>query len=89
MSFSQETKNAINGWGQVLRFITPILITIGLWIMSDMKFEIREIRQAAKDLAVQTINYNINMEKAQKDFQIKVCERLTALETCSRNSDKN
>jgi hypothetical protein len=44
MSFSQNTKDTINGWGSVLRFITPILITIAIFILTGIKDEIKFVK---------------------------------------------
>jgi hypothetical protein len=79
--FSQKTKERINGWGSVLRFLTPILVTVGLWIMSDMKNEIRDIRIAARLLATETYTYNTNHLTHHFNFEKNVCERLSSIET--------
>jgi len=82
--FSQKTKDRINGWGSVLRFLTPILVTVGLWIMSDMKTEIRDIRIAARLVATETFNYNEKHLLNHTMFEKDVCERLSCLETILR-----
>lgn len=82
--FKQSTKDSINGWGQVFRFVTPILITIGLWIMADMKNEIREIRNTAKEVALETVKYNSNHLEHHRNFETKVVERLASIETILR-----
>ncbi len=82
--FKQQTKDKINGYGLLLRFITPILITLGLWIMSDMKTEIREIRQTAKELSASTIVYNTNHLSHHNIFEKEICERLASIETFIR-----
>jgi hypothetical protein len=79
--FKQETKDAINGWGSVLRFITPLMVMIGLWIMSDMKNEMREIRQTAKEIAQVGIAYNTEHLKNQVIFEKEICQRVASLET--------
>ena len=79
--FSQKTKDRINGWGAVFRFVTPILITVGLWIMSDMKTEIRDIRIAARLLATETFAYNEKHLLHHTIFEKDVCERLSCIET--------
>ena len=82
--FSQKTKDKINGWGSVLRFITPILITVGLWIMSDMKTEIRDVRIAARLLTTEIFEYNEKHLLHHTMFEKDVCERLSCLETILR-----
>lgn len=82
--FSQKIKDRINGWGSVLRFLTPILVTVGLWIMSDMKNEIRDIRIAARVLATETFAYNEKHLMHHFDFEKGVCERLSSIETVLR-----
>ena len=58
MTFHPNTVAKINGWGQVLRFVTPMLVSVGLWIMADMKTEIRDIRIAASQVASDTVIFN-------------------------------
>jgi hypothetical protein len=84
--FSQKTKDRINGWGSVLRFFTPILVTVGLWIMSDMKNEIRDIRIAARVLATETFTYNEKHLLRHSEFEKDVCERLSCIETVLNKS---
>ena len=79
--FSQKTKDRINGWGSVLRFLTPILVTVSLWIMSDMKTEIRDIRIAARLVATETFNYNEKHLIHHAIFEKDMCERLSCIET--------
>jgi hypothetical protein len=79
--FRQSTKDKINGWGSVLRFATPLLVSVGLWIMSDMKTEIRDIRKTAQDLAVETIKYNTNHLAHHSVFETNMCERMASIET--------
>jgi hypothetical protein len=81
MTFKQSTCDTINGWGTVFRFITPILITVGLWIMADTKNEIREIRQTAKEVAIITTTYNTQHLAHHSTFEVGVCERLSSIET--------
>ena len=83
--FKQTTKDSINGWGSVLRFITPILITVGLWIMSDLKNEIREIRTTAKEVAIETSKYNTNHLTHHSSFEKDMCERIASIETILKN----
>jgi len=82
--FKQNTKDAINGWGAVLRFITPLMVSIGLWIMSDMKDEMREIRQTAKEIIQVSIAYNTEHLKNQVMFEKEICQRVASLETYMR-----
>jgi hypothetical protein len=79
--FSPRLKNSINGWGTVFRFITPLMLTVGLWILSDMKNEIREVRQTAKEVAVASITYNTNHLSHHSLFEKEICERLAKMET--------
>lgn len=37
-------KERINGYGMVLRFVTPVLITLVLYILTSVKDDIRELK---------------------------------------------
>jgi hypothetical protein len=91
MSFSQTTKDKINGWGSVMRFITPILITIMLFILSGIKTDIREIkidtckRFERVDLQFEKVNVQFsNHLEHHRQFEIVLAERLTSIETSTR-----
>ena len=81
MSFSQNTKDRINGWGTLLRFVTPVLLTIALWILGDMRNQIRDVRDNAKEFAGQVLTYETNHMEHHRVFEISMCERMTAIET--------
>jgi len=83
--FTQKLKDNINGWGLVFRFVTPILITVGLWIMSDMKNEIREIRTTAKEVALETAKYNVNHLEQHRKFESDIMQRITRLEVAIKD----
>jgi hypothetical protein len=38
--FSQTIKDRINGWGSILRFITPILVTISIFIIGQINTKV-------------------------------------------------
>ena len=83
--FRQSTKDKINGWGQIFRFVTPVLITIALWILGDMRNQIRDVREDAKLVAVETKVYSLNHLEHHRVFEISLCERITSIETILRN----
>ncbi len=78
--FRQETKDAINGWGSMFRFITPILVTLALFIVNGIKDEVKEIKQNAKELTVSTLVYNTNHLTHHASIEREICERLASIE---------
>lgn len=89
--FSQRTKDKINGWGSVLRFITPILVTIMLFILSGIKSDIKDIkidtcqRFEKVDLQFEKVNLQFtNHLEHHRKFEIVLAERLTSIETYNR-----
>jgi hypothetical protein len=81
MSFSQHTRETINGWGSVFRFITPVLVTISIFVLAGLKDEIKDVRTATKELAKETQLYFTNHLSHHTKMEISFCERLVALET--------
>jgi hypothetical protein len=81
MSFSQHTRDTINGWGSVFRFVTPVMITIVLFILAGLKDEIKEVRNLAKELAKETMIYNTNHLSHHTKMEISFSERLAIIET--------
>jgi hypothetical protein len=81
MSFSQQTRETINGWGSVFQFVTPVLLTIVLFILNGLKDEIKDVRNMAKELAKETAIYHTNHLSHHTKMEISFCERLVALET--------
>jgi hypothetical protein len=79
--FKQSTKDIINGWGSLLRFITPILLALVMFILNGLKDDVKEIRQTAKDLAVSTLVYNTNHLTHHASIEREICERLASMET--------
>jgi len=70
----------VNGWGIVFRFVTPLLVTIGLGVMVDIKSDIREMRTLAKEIALQSVAYNTNHLNHHIEFEKEICERLSGIE---------
>ena len=68
--FKQTTKDTINGWGQVLRFITPILVTITIYILTGMKTDIKALEV-----------YFTNHLSDHKSIELIIERRLTSIET--------
>ena len=82
--FKQSTKDKINGWGSVLRFITPVLITIMLWILGDMHNQIKDVRDTTRGLELTTVTYNTNHLAHHSVFEISMCERMARIEEILR-----
>ena len=92
MSFSQKTKDRINGWGSVFRFITPLLLSLILFILSDVRSQIRDVKLEAKegfkivDMQFDKVNLQFsNHLEHHRQFEIVLAERLTTIETTIRN----
>ena len=82
--FSQRTKDRINGWGSVLRFVTPILLTIVLYILSGIKGEIRDNKIYSENRFDKIdLQFSNHLEHHRK-FEIVLAERLTSMETYNR-----
>jgi hypothetical protein len=81
MSFSQHTRETINGWGSVFRFITPVLVTISIFVLAGLKDEIKDVRNMAKELAKETAIYHTNHLSHHTKMEIAFCERLAIIET--------
>lgn len=71
--FRQATKDTINGWGQIFRFITPILITITLFILNDIKQELLNL----------TTHFTNHLSD-HKNIELMIEKRLTHIETILR-----
>ena len=41
----EETVWRLNGWGSVFRLITPILVTIGLFILTEVRKDIQVVSE--------------------------------------------
>jgi hypothetical protein len=78
---SQKTKDSINGWGPILRFITPILLALVMFILNGLKDEIKDIRETVKDLTVSSLVYNTNHLTHHASIERKICERLATIES--------
>lgn len=81
MSFSQHTKDTINGWGAVFRFITPVLLTIVIFILTGLKDEIKDVKIDTKVLAKETQVYFTNHLSHHAKMEKELCERLVVIET--------
>ncbi len=63
-------KDKINGYGAILRFITPILVTIALFILGAIKGDLGELK-----------THFTNHLSEHKSIEIKLESRLTHIET--------
>ena len=81
MSFSQQTKDTINGWGSVFRFITPIMLTIIIFILNGLNDQIKDVRDNTKVLAKETQSYFTNHLSHHAKIEKDICERLAVIET--------
>jgi hypothetical protein len=89
--FTQKTKDKINGWGSVFRFVTPILVTIMLFILSSIKSDIKDIKVDTSqrfekvDLQFEKVNLQFsNHLEHHRKFEVILAERLTSIETYNR-----
>ena len=83
--FRQKTKDAINGWGTVFRFITPILITIAIFILSGMKDDIKEVKSDNKINFAEIQAKFDNHLNHHRQFEVILGERMATIETKIRN----
>ena len=78
--FTKETKNTINGWGMVFRFITPLMLTLALWILTGLRNDITDIRSDARNTKAMIVVYNTNHLRHHAEFEIELCERVASME---------
>lgn len=79
--FHQSTKDKINGWGMLFRFVTPMLLTMALWYLGDLRNQIRDTRSDAKEVATTLITYSANHLEHHRVFEVSMCERMATIET--------
>jgi len=60
---NSQTKDNLNGIGVVLRFITPILITLILYIISGIKEDIKDLKIDMKNHLYHHQELEVNLEK--------------------------
>lgn len=72
--FKQTTKDAINGWGQVLRFITPILIVL-IGYLGNLA--INDVKESIVKLDIHFTNHLSD----HKSIELVIEKRLTSIET--------
>ena len=65
-----NTLNRINGYGSILRFITPILITIAIFILGMVREDLGEVKQHFR-----------NHLSEHKIIEITLDKRLSRIET--------
>ena len=87
--FKQQHKGMINGRGMVFRFITSILITIALWIISDMKSDMKDIKLTVKEFTVATTIYNTNHLAHHTQYEVEISGRLASIETILKRLEHN
>lgn len=81
MSFSQKTKDNINGWGSVLRFITPVLLTVTLFILSGIKAEIKDVKiDTCKRLDSIVLQFTNHLEH-HRILEVSLAEKFAILQT--------
>jgi hypothetical protein len=65
-----------------------IALGIGLFILKDMKNEIKEIRKTASEVSVRAIEYNNKHLENHRSFEINICERVSTLESKVYNNGR-
>ena len=81
MSFSQHTKDTIYGWGSVFRFVTPVMLTIVIFILNGLVADIKDVRTQAKEISKETQLYFTNHLSHHAKIEKDICERLAVIET--------
>ena len=74
----------INGYGAILRFITPVLVTITLFILGSLKGDIRDVKTDVKEIKVTMTNHL----EHHKTLEVNLGERLKCLETIQQYVEK-
>ena len=81
-------KDKINGYGAVLRFITPILIVAIGWLMThlitDIKDDLKEIKSETKTVITGMTNHL----EHHRILEVSLAERLAAIETMLRKNEQ-
>ena len=79
--FKQSTKDKINGWGSAFRFITPILLTVALFILTGIKEEIKEVKcDTTKRFDKVDLQFSNHLEH-HRQYEVILAERMTRIET--------
>lgn len=80
MSFSQKTKDNINGWGSVFRFVTPVLLTITLFILGGIKTEIKDVKiDTCKRLDNIVLQFTNHLEH-HRILEVSLAEKFATLQ---------
>ena len=69
--------NQLNGIGVILRFITPVLVTIGIFIMTLIIGSVNDVKVGVKELA----GHFQNHLGEHKSIEVKLENRLASIET--------
>lgn len=69
-------RDMINGYGSIFRIVTPILITIALFILGSMKGDIRDVKNELKEVKV---GFNNHLEH-HRIIEVSYGERLKCIE---------
>ena len=77
---SIKINEGLNGFGIWLRFITPVLLALTLFILNGIKDEIKDIKQTSKELTLSTYVYNTNHLTHHASIEKEICERLSSIE---------
>ncbi len=71
--FSQSLKDKINGWGSVLRFITPVLVTISIFIIGQINTKVDRLDSRMYEHFINSeIHIPRNMLTLKGDFDMYV-----------------
>lgn len=58
----EETLWRLNGWGSTFRFITPLLVTISLFILSEVR---RDIHEVAEKVYAHQVNAELHVPRGE------------------------
>ncbi len=77
-------KEKVNNFGILFRFITPILITIMLYMLTMMQTNISTLQSDIKEIKEHFVNHL----KEHKQVEVLMEKRLTRIETLLNAMDK-
>jgi len=60
----------INGWASVFRLVTPILLGIVLWILSNLAADVKEVK-----------SFNLNHLEHHRVLEVNLARDISAIKT--------
>ena len=70
-------REKINGYGAILRFITPILVALIIFILNGLRGDIHSVKNDLYELKAHFVNHL----SGHKSMEVTLGERLSRIET--------